>query len=69
MRRRAGQLGPLGHGRSGGLRPAAAFVLSADGRLPHLLLRRLALVLRQRLVKVGPGNQTSLRRYPGSVNW
>ena len=68
VRRRSGQLRSLGHGRSGGLRPAPAFVLPPDRRFPHLLLRRVAVVVRQRLLKVGSGNQTSLRRHTCSVN-
>ena len=47
-RRRALHLGPLRHGRTRRLRPAPAPQLPSDRRLPRLLLRRVAVILRKR---------------------
>ena len=68
VRRCTCKLRVVGYSWTGGLRSTPASLLSTDGRLSHLLLRRLTLLIRQRLVKVGPGNQASLRGHASSLN-
>lgn len=50
---------PVGHGGSGGVRPAEDAVVPADQRLHHLLLHLEPRLLRERQTQVAPRGQRS----------
>lgn len=54
------QSGTVGHGRAGGLRPPAAALLPANGRVSDLLQCRVTVLVRERHVQMVSGDQAPL---------
>ncbi len=58
--RQAGEPGPVGHGRPGGLRSPQASLLPADRHISHLLQHRESDLVRERARQVVPGGEPPL---------